>query len=108
MTWHRGSIVCCDRLVAAFGDAGCTVGATAIRRAGSDAYCEHFPIDRGYSERRDLYNLYHLLNHANLFGHVYAAEAQQVIERLHAQLHRKWGSRNLNKGFQLQPGARRG
>ncbi|HUV21960.1 MAG TPA: fructosamine kinase family protein [Gammaproteobacteria bacterium] len=52
-----------------------------------DAYREHFPIDSGYSERRDLYNLYHLLNHANLFGGGYASQAQQVIERLLAQLH---------------------
>jgi len=52
-----------------------------------DIYREHFPVDRGYSVRRDLYNLYHLLNHANLFGGAYATQAQQVIERLLAQLH---------------------
>lgn len=46
------------------------------------AYREHFPIDAGYSSRRDLYNLYHLLNHANLFGGSYAAEAQRVIDAL--------------------------
>jgi len=51
-----------------------------------DTYREHFPIDSGYSDRRDLYNLYHVLNHANLFGGAYAAQAQQVIERLLAQL----------------------
>jgi protein-ribulosamine 3-kinase len=32
--------------------------------------------------RRDLYNLYHVLNHANLFGGGYAAQAQSMIERL--------------------------
>lgn len=51
-----------------------------------DTYREHFPIDSGYSERRDLYNLYHLLNHANLFGGGYASQAQQVIDRLLVQL----------------------
>jgi protein-ribulosamine 3-kinase len=52
-----------------------------------DAYREHFPIDRDYSDRRDLYNLYHLLNHANLFGGAYAAQAKQLIERLLAKVH---------------------
>ncbi len=46
------------------------------------AYEEVFPIDSGYSARRDLYNLYHILNHANLFGGGYAASARNIIERL--------------------------
>ncbi len=45
-------------------------------------YNDHFPIDSGYAERRELYNLYHVLNHANLFGGGYAAQAQRTIERL--------------------------
>jgi protein-ribulosamine 3-kinase len=49
-------------------------------------YHECFPIDAGYAERRDLYNLYHLLNHANLFGGGYASRAQQSIDRLLAEL----------------------
>jgi protein-ribulosamine 3-kinase len=52
-----------------------------------DVYREHFAIDRGYSDRRELYNLYHLLNHANLFGGAYTAQAQAVIERLLAKVH---------------------
>ncbi len=36
-----------------------------------DAYCEAWPLESGYSDRRDLYNLYHLLNHLNLFGTSY-------------------------------------
>lgn len=35
------------------------------------AYHEVNPIDCGYPERRGLYNLYHLLNHLNLFGETY-------------------------------------
>ena len=50
------------------------------------AYREHFPIDDGYPLRRDLYNLYHLLNHANLFGGGYARQSQRLIERLLAQI----------------------
>jgi fructosamine-3-kinase len=49
-------------------------------------YRDHFPIDSGYRLRRDLYNLYHLLNHANLFGGGYPGQAQAVIERLLAQV----------------------
>jgi fructosamine-3-kinase len=45
-------------------------------------YNEHFPIDSGYDERRELYNLYHVLNHANLFGGGYATQAQRTIARL--------------------------
>ena len=45
-------------------------------------YDAHFPIDADYVHRRDLYNLYHVLNHANLFGGGYAAQAQGMIMRL--------------------------
>lgn len=45
-------------------------------------YNEHFPIDAGYPGRRELYNLYHVLNHANLFGGGYAAQARRMIERM--------------------------
>ena len=50
------------------------------------AYREVLPIDPGYPRRRDLYNLYHVLNHANLFGGGYAAQAQRGAERLLAAL----------------------
>jgi len=32
------------------------------------AYNEVFPLPAGYEKRKHLYNLYHLLNHLNLFG----------------------------------------
>lgn len=47
-----------------------------------DCYHEHFPIDAGYSTRKILYNLYHILNHYNLFGGGYASQAGSMIERL--------------------------
>jgi len=37
---------------------------------------------RGSSARRDLYNLYHVLNHLNLFGGGYGAQAERMIGRL--------------------------
>lgn len=44
-----------------------------------DAYHEVTPIDSGYKDRRDLYNLYHLLNHLNLFGATYLGSVQRIL-----------------------------
>ncbi len=43
------------------------------------AYNEAWPLDRGYAERRDLYNLYHLLNHLNLFGEGYGGSVDAIL-----------------------------
>ncbi|MCC8181823.1 MAG: fructosamine kinase family protein [Clostridiales bacterium] len=45
------------------------------------AYCEVNPISPGYTERRDLYNLYHMLNHLNLFGSSYLNAVREMINR---------------------------
>lgn len=50
------------------------------------AYHERFPIDAGYAERRDFYNLYHIFNHALLFGGSYLAQVRQMVERLLARI----------------------
>ena len=50
------------------------------------AYLAAWPIDDGYRARRDLYNLYHVLNHANLFAGGYVRQAEQSIERLLAEI----------------------
>ena len=46
------------------------------------AYEGIFPLDVGYSQRKILYNLYHLLNHFNIFGGGYASSAQRSIDEL--------------------------
>lgn len=46
------------------------------------AYRASYPPDAGYAARRDLYNLYHILNHANLFGGGYARQAEEMMQRL--------------------------
>ena len=51
------------------------------------AYREAWPLDSGYAVRRDLYNLYHVMNHANLFGGGYARQAEQMMSRLLAEIH---------------------
>ena len=50
------------------------------------AYREAWPLDPGYAVRKTLYNLYHVLNHANLFGGGYAAQAQRMMSQLLAQI----------------------
>jgi fructosamine-3-kinase len=50
------------------------------------AYRDEFPLDEGFTVRRDFYNLYHVLNHANLFGGGYVSQAAQSIERLLAEI----------------------
>jgi fructosamine-3-kinase len=50
------------------------------------AYAEAAPLAPGYAVRKTLYNLYHVLNHANLFGGGYAAQAERMIEHLLAEL----------------------
>ncbi len=47
-----------------------------------EAYDRAFPLDAGYKQRKVLYNLYHLLNHFNLFGGGYGVQANRAIERL--------------------------
>ena len=52
---------------------------------GADFYAAYraaYLLDAGYSKRRDLYNLYHILNHANLFGGGYARQAEGMMQRL--------------------------
>ena len=50
------------------------------------AYKDSWPLDPGYGTRKALYNLYHVLNHFNLFGGGYTAQAQSLIDRLLAEL----------------------
>ncbi|MGH8705329.1 MAG: fructosamine kinase family protein, partial [Burkholderiales bacterium] len=43
------------------------------------AYREAWPLDSGYEMRKPLYNLYHLLNHLNLFGSGYLRQVQTTL-----------------------------
>ena len=49
------------------------------------AYNEVWPLDAGYPVRRKLYNLYHLLNHLNLFGASYLGQVEWTIGALLAE-----------------------
>jgi protein-ribulosamine 3-kinase len=50
------------------------------------AYADAWPLDAGYPVRKTLYNLYHILNHLNLFGGGYLGQAQGMLERLLGEL----------------------
>lgn len=72
-----------------YGDRECDLAMTELF-GGFDpafhaAYREAWPLDAGYAIRKTLYNLYHILNHANLFGGGYAVQARAMIERLNSE-----------------------
>jgi protein-ribulosamine 3-kinase len=55
-------------------------------RAFHQAYETCAPLPPGHAVRAELYNLYHVLNHANLFGGGYARQARVTIDRLLAEV----------------------
>jgi len=61
---------------------GYTLCAMMLQRA----YEEAWRLDSGYGTRKTLYNLYHVLNHYNLFGGGYSSQAEGMVHRLLAEL----------------------
>ena len=45
------------------------------------AYKSAYPIVSGYADREPLYQLYHLLNHLNLFGTGYYSQVISILRR---------------------------
>ena len=50
------------------------------------AYNEVWPLENGYQVRKTFYNLYHILNHFNMFGGGYAGQAERMIAQLLSEL----------------------
>lgn len=46
-----------------------------------EAYKEYGRLEPGYEDRRDIYNLYQLLNHLNMFGGGYLGSVMRIIRR---------------------------
>lgn len=46
------------------------------------AYQAQYPLDSGYKTRKTLYNLYHIINHLNLFGSSYLNQSENMIKQL--------------------------
>ncbi len=72
-----------------YGDRECDIAMTELfggfPTTFYDAYRAAWPLHHGYEKRRDLYNLYHVLNHANLFGGSYIRQSVQMMHRLCAK-----------------------
>ncbi len=47
-----------------------------------EGYQSAWPLESGYRERKVLYNLYHILNHFNLFGGSYAGQAELMMKQV--------------------------
>lgn len=45
-------------------------------------YQEEYPLDDGYHKRKVVYNLYHVLNHANMFGGFYIEQAKAMLSKI--------------------------
>jgi protein-ribulosamine 3-kinase len=73
-----------------FGDREADIAMTRLfggfSSAFYSAYEASWPIDAGADTRSTLYNLYHVLNHFNLFGAGYLQEARNMIDELLAEL----------------------
>lgn len=73
-----------------FGDREADIAMTELFGGfGADfhaAYTAAWPLDAGYPTRKVLYNLYHVINHLNLFGGGYRRQAEAMIDQLLAQL----------------------
>ena len=43
------------------------------------SYCEEYPLIEGWEYRENIYKLYHVLNHLNLFGTSYLSQAEYIL-----------------------------
>jgi fructosamine-3-kinase len=50
------------------------------------AYNEAWPLHKGFTVRKIFYNLYHIINHANLFGGDYPHQAVDMMEQILAEI----------------------
>lgn len=50
------------------------------------AYNDAWPLDAGYATRKTFYNLYHIINHTNLFGGGYYEQAVSMLQQVLAEL----------------------
>jgi len=50
------------------------------------AYNEAWPLEDGYKVRKIFYNLYHIINHTNLFGGGYHAQAINMIKQVLSEI----------------------
>ena len=68
-----------------FGSREMDIAMTQLFGGFDNSFLEHydnvFPLEPGYKERLDLYNLYPLLVHVNLFGGAYAGQVASTLKK---------------------------
>jgi fructosamine-3-kinase len=73
-----------------YGDREADIGMTELFGGFSAdfyaAYNATWPLDPGYLVRKTLYNLYHIINHVNLFGSGYLGQAEGMLDRLASEI----------------------
>ncbi|MBN4080558.1 fructosamine kinase family protein [Beggiatoa alba] len=73
-----------------YGDREADMAMTELFGGFSSDFYAHYqalwPLDDGYRVRKDLYNLYHILNHFNIFGGGYESQAEGICDRLLASI----------------------
>ena len=88
-TDERGILALFDPAVY-FGDREADLAMTELFGGFPDgfyaAYRESWPLADGFEQRKLLYNLYHILNHLNLFGSGYRQQAERIIGKLLAEM----------------------
>lgn len=69
-----------------FGDRECDLAMTRLfggfGAAFYDAYEAAWPLEAGARQRMQIYSLYHILNHLNLFGNAYLSRAKSMVQTL--------------------------
>lgn len=69
-----------------YGDRECDLAMAALfggfDNAFFDAYIEAWPMAPGWQQRWKVYQLYHLLNHLNLFGQGYLGKVDAVVQQI--------------------------
>ena len=54
-----------------------------FRKEFYEEYYKIFPIKKGFEKRIIIYNLYHILNHANMFGGAYINQVKEYVKVIH-------------------------
>lgn len=73
-----------------YGDREADLAMTELFGGFNDSFYQSYgnawPLDPGYGTRKVLYNLYHILNHYNLFGGGYARQALDMVDSLLSEI----------------------
>ncbi|MFB9134137.1 fructosamine kinase family protein [Vibrio olivae] len=87
--WHGNSAVCavgpmCYDPACYWGDRECDIAMTELFGGFQPEFYQGYesiaPLPNDYPQRKDIYNLYHILNHYNHFGGHYLEQCQKMID----------------------------